>query len=102
LIDQSNMGRNFLSSKRIQGGAKKTSGADLRAAERIFAQAGFRGISDPNYFPGFQPVPAVDRLFLRGKARALQRNQTADDSPFDAFGPTPSGDLGDRRVRSIL
>jgi TetR/AcrR family transcriptional regulator len=45
LIDQSNMGRNLLSSKRIQGGAKKTSTAVLRAAERVFAKQGFSGTS---------------------------------------------------------
>ena len=39
------MGRNILSSKRIQGGPKKTSGAVLRAAERIFAKQGFAGTS---------------------------------------------------------
>jgi TetR/AcrR family transcriptional regulator len=39
------MGRNFLSSKRIQGGAKKTSTAVLRAAERVFAKQGFAGTS---------------------------------------------------------
>src|ERR1700675_2709360 len=39
------MGRNILSSKRIQGGAKKTSGAVLRAAERVFAKQGFAGTS---------------------------------------------------------
>src|ERR1700726_1607278 len=39
------MGRNFLSSKRIQGVAKKTPTAVLRAAERIFAKQGFAGTS---------------------------------------------------------
>jgi TetR/AcrR family transcriptional regulator len=39
------MGRNFLSSKRIQGGAKKTPTAVLRAAERVFAKQGFSGTS---------------------------------------------------------
>jgi TetR/AcrR family transcriptional regulator len=39
------MGRNLLSSKRIQGGAKKTSTAVLRAAERVFAKQGFSGTS---------------------------------------------------------
>jgi len=39
------MGRNFLSSKRIQGGAKKTPTAVLRAAERVFAKQGFAGTS---------------------------------------------------------
>jgi TetR/AcrR family transcriptional regulator len=39
------MGRNLLSSKRIQGGAKKTSTAVLRAAERVFAKQGFAGTS---------------------------------------------------------
>jgi TetR/AcrR family transcriptional regulator len=39
------MGRNFLSSKRIQAGAKKTPTAVLRAAERVFAKQGFAGTS---------------------------------------------------------
>jgi TetR/AcrR family transcriptional regulator len=39
------MGRNFLSSKRIQSGAKKTPMAVLRAAERVFAKQGFAGTS---------------------------------------------------------
>ena len=39
------MGRNFLSSKRIQGGTKKTPTAVLRAAERVFAKQGFAGTS---------------------------------------------------------
>src|ERR1700722_9737807 len=39
------MGRDFLSSKRIQGGAKKTPTAVLRAAERVFAKQGFAGTS---------------------------------------------------------
>ncbi len=39
------MGCNFLSSKRIQGGAKKTPSAVLRAAERVFAKQGFAGTS---------------------------------------------------------
>jgi TetR/AcrR family transcriptional regulator len=39
------MGRNFLSSKRIQGSAKKTPTAVLRAAERVFAKQGFAGTS---------------------------------------------------------
>src|ERR1700719_2274823 len=39
------MGRNFLSSKRIQGGVKKTPSAVLRAAERVFAKQGFSGTS---------------------------------------------------------
>jgi TetR/AcrR family transcriptional regulator len=39
------MGRNFLSSKRIQSGGKKTPMAVLRAAERVFAKQGFAGTS---------------------------------------------------------
>jgi TetR/AcrR family transcriptional regulator len=39
------MGRNLLSSKRIQAGAKKTPTAVLRAAERVFAKQGFAGTS---------------------------------------------------------
>ncbi len=39
------MGRNFLSSKRIQGGAKKTPATVLRAAERVFSKQGFAGTS---------------------------------------------------------
>jgi TetR/AcrR family transcriptional regulator len=39
------MGCNLLSSKRIQGGVKKTPSAVLRAAERVFAKQGFSGTS---------------------------------------------------------
>ncbi len=39
------MGRNFLSSKRIQGGAKKAPSAVLRAAEPVFSKQGFAGTS---------------------------------------------------------
>jgi hypothetical protein len=85
------MGRNFLSSKRIQGGAKKTSGVDLRAAEGIFAKRGFAGTAMRTIS---RPVPAVDPLFLQGKRELYNQIKPQMILRFDAFGPTPSGFWG--------
>jgi TetR/AcrR family transcriptional regulator len=93
LIDQSNMGRNILSSKRIQGGAKKTSGAVLRAAERIFAKQGFAGTSmrDISRASGVSQ-PLIHHYFRtkRGLYNEIKRQMILR---FDAFWTDIAGEL---------
>jgi hypothetical protein len=96
------MGRNFLSSKRIQGGAKKTSGADLRATERIFAKQGFAGPAVRTISPASSLSQPLIHYSFGGKRELYNEIQPQMILHFDAFGPTPSGFLRDRRVRSIL
>ena len=66
------MGRNFLSSKRIQGGAKEGPQRRASSSGARFREAGIRGNVDARYWPGFGRFPTADPSLLPHPARSLQ------------------------------
>jgi len=98
------MGRNFLSSKRIQGGAKKTSASVLRAAERVFSKQGFAGTSMRDISRASGVSQPLIHHYFRTKRDLYNEIKRQMILRFDAFWSDTSSELANAEClpRAVL
>ena len=98
------MGRNFLSSKRIQGGAKKTSATVLRAAERVFSKQGFAGTSMRDISRASGVSQPLIHHYFRTKRDLYNEIKRQMILRFDAFWSDTSSELANAEClpRAVL